>query len=440
MDSIYVCGPHSHAATRIVADVLRRAGNRVHLPAELCEEEDLRVDAASIRRKCIEAIEDAAVVVVYVDAYGMDSAWEIGYAAKAGKRIVGISLDPSALNTPHSLRPQTAWDHWMHGWKEHSVVTSVEAMIPHVKSQTVYFSLPIRCEDALGEVFEAAEREAEQVYTPRRTIRGNSLERGPEVGYAARWRCIEAIERSSVVLVYLDDFGMDSAWEIGYAEKAGKRLVGISCDQNKLNAPKAPSAKTAWDHWMHGWTEQTVLHGRDLLAACFYSESNVQVPVVCAIVEKHDDGVLKILLQRRTKPGDTGFYGVIEIPGGKVAKNESIADATVREVKEECGLDVEVLDARTSVSYALNGSVAYQIDPIAVSECSGTHSYIGIFSVCRVSGGRLHNTEEGQDHRWVSLHELETLLNCDRCLPVVVPGLRQYLSMMNRSRATIQVP
>ena len=45
-----------------------------------------------------------------------------------------------------------------------------------------------------------------------------------------------------------------------------------------------------------------------------------------------------LLLQRR---GDNGLWG---LPGGSVEPGESVADAVVREVREETGLELEPLD------------------------------------------------------------------------------------------------
>ncbi len=49
----------------------------------------------------------------------------------------------------------------------------------------------------------------------------------------------------------------------------------------------------------------------------------------------------EILLIQRNKPP---FKGFMSIPGGKVELGESLKDAVKREVKEECGIDVEVKD------------------------------------------------------------------------------------------------
>ncbi len=44
----------------------------------------------------------------------------------------------------------------------------------------------------------------------------------------------------------------------------------------------------------------------------------------------------KILLLKRTK-GD--FVNLLAIPGGKIEANEHVKDATIREIKEETGIE-----------------------------------------------------------------------------------------------------
>lgn len=56
-----------------------------------------------------------------------------------------------------------------------------------------------------------------------------------------------------------------------------------------------------------------------------------------AIVEFADRRIL--LIKRRTVP----FKGYWALPGGRVEAGESVEEAVVREVKEETGLDIEII-------------------------------------------------------------------------------------------------
>lgn len=59
--------------------------------------------------------------------------------------------------------------------------------------------------------------------------------------------------------------------------------------------------------------------------------------VGCAVIVEHKG---KILLGERNKKNCNGFW---VIPGGRVEFGETIEQAGIRELKEETGLDVEIL-------------------------------------------------------------------------------------------------
>jgi ADP-ribose pyrophosphatase YjhB (NUDIX family) len=103
----------------------------------------------------------------------------------------------------------------------------------------------------------------------------------------------------------------------------------------------------------------------------------------CAFVQ--DPGG-RVLLQRRS---DNGFWN---LPGGGVELGESVAAACAREVREETGLEVEVLrlvgvysdPAFTTVRYADGRAVQY---------------VVSLFE-CRVLGGELRVDEESLELGW----------------------------------------
>ena len=63
-------------------------------------------------------------------------------------------------------------------------------------------------------------------------------------------------------------------------------------------------------------------------------ESNLPVPVVCAIIVRDD----RIMIAQR--PPDKKLGGLWEFPGGKVEPGESVEDALHRELHEELGCTV----------------------------------------------------------------------------------------------------
>ena len=67
-----------------------------------------------------------------------------------------------------------------------------------------------------------------------------------------------------------------------------------------------------------------------------------EIDVVCGAIQIDD----KFLIARRSKGADPGFW---EFPGGKVEQNESREEALIRELKEELGVDVEIIQYLCSI-------------------------------------------------------------------------------------------
>lgn len=68
--------------------------------------------------------------------------------------------------------------------------------------------------------------------------------------------------------------------------------------------------------------------------------NNIETPVVLALVYDKDG---KTLIARRNQPDAPEIHNKWELVGGKVEFDETPEEATVREVKEETGLDIELV-------------------------------------------------------------------------------------------------
>ena len=101
----------------------------------------------------------------------------------------------------------------------------------------------------------------------------------------------------------------------------------------------------------------------------------------------------KILIVRRgSEPGK----GKWSVPGGLVELGETVEQTVVREVKEECGLDVEVdelIDVVDSMTFDENGKLKY-------------HFVILDFFV-KIKGGELRPGNDAKEALWVPLEEVE---------------------------------
>ena len=117
--------------------------------------------------------------------------------------------------------------------------------------------------------------------------------------------------------------------------------------------------------------------------------------VGAVIVRDGPDGRRQTLLIRR---GQEPLKGEWSLPGGAVELGETLEEAICREVLEETGLVVEVVDtvkAFDRISRDDAGRVRYH--------------YVLIDFLCRVIGGALARATDALEARWATVDELEGL-------------------------------
>jgi ADP-ribose pyrophosphatase YjhB (NUDIX family) len=116
--------------------------------------------------------------------------------------------------------------------------------------------------------------------------------------------------------------------------------------------------------------------------------ANSVIPAVSAIVP---DGDGRILLIRRT---DNNYWS---IPGGGLEPGESVRQATVREVKEETGIDCEVI-----------GLVGIYSDPnhVAAYDNGEVRQEFSICFTTLMLGGTIATSQESSEVRFVAASEI----------------------------------
>jgi ADP-ribose pyrophosphatase YjhB (NUDIX family) len=120
-------------------------------------------------------------------------------------------------------------------------------------------------------------------------------------------------------------------------------------------------------------------------------EANSIAVAVSAFIRDGDGGILMI---RRT---DNDLYA---IPGGQVEPGETLTEAASREVKEETGIDIEIVRL---VGIFSNPSHVIAYDDGEVRQ---------EFSICfegTPTGGTLRTSDESREVRWIAPSELGAL-------------------------------
>lgn len=107
------------------------------------------------------------------------------------------------------------------------------------------------------------------------------------------------------------------------------------------------------------------------------------------------DGDRVLLVQRGKAPSQ----GKWSLPGGLVHVGERLEDAVRRELEEECGLAVSVLDVCGVIDRVVR-------DPAPDGSGRVRYHWVIVDYVARPAGGTLRAASDAADARWVPVSEL----------------------------------
>ena len=102
----------------------------------------------------------------------------------------------------------------------------------------------------------------------------------------------------------------------------------------------------------------------------------------------------RVLLIKRGREPNKGRWSV---PGGAIELGEKIYDAIRREVREECGIEIEVVE----VINAADGIIPDEAGRV-------WFHYVPIYILARYVSGEAHPGSDALDVRWVICEELDT--------------------------------
>lgn len=119
-----------------------------------------------------------------------------------------------------------------------------------------------------------------------------------------------------------------------------------------------------------------------------------------------------VLLIERGKPPRAGTWS---LPGGAQELGETVAEAGQREVREETGLEVEVLglvDVVDSIRPGPNGAPEYHYTLVDVA--------------ARVTGGDLRPGGDAADARWFTMDEVEAMALWSETKRIIALAVARY--------------
>jgi 8-oxo-dGTP pyrophosphatase MutT (NUDIX family) len=105
--------------------------------------------------------------------------------------------------------------------------------------------------------------------------------------------------------------------------------------------------------------------------------------------------------------------GVWLYPGGHIEKNETPEQTVIREVKEETGLDVEIVGEKDNNLSDDDADVSVVHNPyVILCELVGNHYHNDIVYLCKICGSNREikfNEGESEDIRFFSIEELNNI-------------------------------
>jgi len=157
---------------------------------------------------------------------------------------------------------------------------------------------------------------------------------------------------------------------------------------------------------------------------------------VSAIIERFHDGRWEVLLQTRWKPEeDPKHSGLLEIPGGRIEVGEDVYPALRREVKEECGLEIESMrPGNETITKGRFGEVSAAFVPFCGERYLGSN-FVGFAFVCTARGElRREGVYDAKEPTWVPLAELKRLVlsEPEKIYSYHLSTLRYYVEQKER--------
>ena len=111
------------------------------------------------------------------------------------------------------------------------------------------------------------------------------------------------------------------------------------------------------------------------------------------------------------KRGNPPLYGSWSLPGGRAKSDENLEEAVKREVNEECGIKIDVVDLVKLFEYiekSDGGKIKF-------------HYIVFDFNAIYKSGALTH-TSDALDSQWVDLEELHRFELTDAVIDVIKKG------------------
>jgi nucleoside 2-deoxyribosyltransferase len=253
--TVYLAGPHKNEKKNSkVAKYLSSRGIKPIIPynetnqANLVERAD---DSIQIRDICIKSIKQSDMIIVDLDTYGLDTAWEIGFAEGLKKQILGYNEDIELALDTRTYHRRTFNYNFMHGWATQKIFHNLNDVGEYCKERIVYIIGSFSNPEIDKIPMSSIKSHAKKLIFPKSLIESNKI---LPIDYpvSSRKENNKLLNSADLILVVLPRYGMDASWQIGYATALNKEIIGVILEDDNTELAE----QSFWEHWMHGWKEK----------------------------------------------------------------------------------------------------------------------------------------------------------------------------------------
>jgi 8-oxo-dGTP pyrophosphatase MutT (NUDIX family) len=132
-----------------------------------------------------------------------------------------------------------------------------------------------------------------------------------------------------------------------------------------------------------------------------------------AIIERETESGTEILLQIRSRTGEPERW---ELPGGQIDPFEPVVRALEREILEETGLTLTLVENQDARRVHENDDATVEtFEPFfAYQTLRGPVDSLGFYFRCQVSGELVKSGDAAKEPSWFSVDKIERLMNENR--------------------------
>jgi 8-oxo-dGTP diphosphatase len=102
-------------------------------------------------------------------------------------------------------------------------------------------------------------------------------------------------------------------------------------------------------------------------------------------------------------------YGRWMSIGGHIELDETPDQALLREIKEECGLDVEVLSEKPTLDTTDNQVILWRPRFVDIHDANPPHRHIGLVYFCLAKSADFTLSDEHEEMRWFTKEQMDAI-------------------------------